>query len=48
MAQRERKERLSKAEWIALGGLRNTALYRKQSKGGAWRYYRSLGYGHSE
>ena len=45
--QRERKERLSKREWHALGGLKNSALYRKQSKGGTWRYYRSLGYGHA-
>lgn len=47
MAQRERKRRLTKAEWTAMGGLRNSALYRKQSKGGAWRYYLSLGYGHA-
>lgn len=43
--QRELKERLSKAQWNALGGLATPGLFRKQSKGGAWRYYRSLAYG---
>lgn len=45
MAQRERKVRLTKREWYALGGLAEPGLFRKQSKGGAWRYYRSLEYG---
>lgn len=40
--QRHMKERLTKAEWHKLGGPANGDLYRKQSKGGAWRYYRSL------
>lgn len=45
MAQRTRKERLSKAEWYELGGFANSALFRKQSKGGAWHYFRSLEFG---
>lgn len=40
--QRERKERITKREWYALGGLANSKLFRKQSRGGAWRYYRLL------
>lgn len=32
--------RISKREWIQLGGLRNSDLYRKQSKSGAWQYYK--------
>lgn len=42
MAQRIRKERLSKAEFHKLGGLANGNLWRTQSKGGAWRYWRTL------
>ena len=42
MAQKHRKKRLTKAEWQALGGLANGDLYRKQSKGGAWRYFLTL------
>lgn len=42
MAQRERKERITKKEWYALGGFANRDLFRKQSRGGAWRYYRVL------
>lgn len=45
MAQRERKERLTKEQWYSLGGLAVPGLFRKQSKGGAWRYYRSLAFG---
>lgn len=45
MAKRERYERLTKAQWYTLGGLAKPGLFRKQSKGGAWRYYRSLAYG---
>lgn len=40
--QKHRKKRLTKAEWQALGGLANGDLYRKQSKGGAWRYFLTL------
>lgn len=43
MAQRERKERITKKEWYVLGGFTNSDLFRKQSRGGAWRYYRALG-----
>lgn len=32
--------RITKAEWIALGGLKNTDLYRVQGRGGQWRYYK--------
>ncbi len=42
MAQRERKERISKEEFNRLGGLSNGDLFRVQKKGGAWRYFRSL------
>lgn len=31
--------RLSKAEWEAKGGLRNSALFRQADEGGAWEYY---------
>ena len=40
--QRERKERITKKEWYDRGGFANPALFRKQSRGGAWRYYRTL------
>lgn len=40
--QRERKERITNAEWYELGGFANSKLFRKQSRGGAWRYYRLL------
>lgn len=42
MAQRHRKEGLTKAEWRKLGDLANPDLFRVQSKGGAWRYFRTL------
>jgi hypothetical protein len=42
MAQRERKKRITKVEWYALGGFANPVLFRQQSRGGAWRYYRRL------
>ena len=38
--QRERKERITKKEFYELGGFANRDLFRKQSRGGAWRYYR--------
>lgn len=44
MAQRERKKRITKAEWYNRGGFANSTLFRKQSRGGAWRYYVSLDY----
>lgn len=37
MAQRVRKERITKVEWYALGGFANSELFRQQSRGGAWR-----------
>lgn len=40
--QRERKERITKVEFYRLGGFSNSDLFRKQSRGGAWRYYRTL------
>jgi hypothetical protein len=42
MCQRIRKEGLTKAEFRKLGGLSNPDLFRTQSKGGAWRYWRTL------
>lgn len=42
MAQRIRKERLTKVQYQALGGQANGDLWRTQSKGGAWRYWRTL------
>lgn len=42
MAQKIKKERLTKVEWYALGGLATVGLFRQQSRGGAWRYYRAL------
>jgi hypothetical protein len=33
--------RISKREWHALGGPANSYLYRKQGRGGPWRYYAS-------
>jgi hypothetical protein len=42
MAQPERKQRITKREWYDLGGFANSDLFRKQSRGGAWRYYRTL------
>lgn len=41
--QRERKERIRKDEFHAAGGFDNPSLFRLQSRGGAWRYYRKLG-----
>jgi hypothetical protein len=43
MAQKERKERLTKREWYELGGFANPDLFRRQKKGGAWQYFRVLG-----
>lgn len=42
MAQKIRKQRITKAEWYDLGGFANSALFRLQSRGGAWRYYINL------
>lgn len=39
MRQKIRKERITKREWYDRGGFANSALFRQQSKGGAWRYY---------
>lgn len=41
MAQKIRKERITKEEWYDLGGFANSDLFRIQSRG-AWRYYRVL------
>lgn len=40
--QRERKKRITKREWYNLGAFANRNLFRKQSRGGAWRYYIAL------
>lgn len=42
MAQKIRKERITKVEWYNRGGFANSALFRQQSRGGAWRYYVNL------
>jgi hypothetical protein len=42
MAQKTRKERITKAEWYDRGGFANPTLFRQQSRGGAWRYYVNL------
>ena len=42
MAQAERKKRITKAEFHASGGFDNSDLFRKQTRGGSWRYYRCL------
>lgn len=42
MAQKVRKERITKKEWYDRGGFANSALFRQQSRGGAWRYYVNL------
>lgn len=39
MCQKIRKERITKREFYDRGGFANSALFRKQSRGGAWRYY---------
>lgn len=44
MAQKVRKERITKDEFYKRGGFSNSALFRQQSRGGAWRYYVSLDY----
>jgi len=43
MTQKIRKERITKAEWYDLGGFEHPALFRQQSRGGAWRYYKRIG-----
>ena len=48
MAQRERKERITKRKFYDLGGFSNGELFRQQSRGGAWRYYRSPAFGVGE
>lgn len=45
MKQKIRKERITKVEWYARGGFENSALFRLQSRGGAWRYYVNLDHG---
>lgn len=42
MAQKTRKQKITKTEYARLGGMKNPALFREQSKGGAWRYFVSL------
>ena len=37
--QKQRKERITKEEFHKRGGFDNPALFRQQSRGGAWRYY---------
>lgn len=42
MSQKIRKKRITKVEFYRLGGFANSALFRLQSRGGAWRYYVNL------
>lgn len=42
MSQKIRKERITKVEFYARGGFANSALFRLQTRGGAWRYYANL------
>lgn len=42
MAQKVRKERITKAEFYRLGGFKNSGLFRLQTRGGSWRYYINL------
>jgi hypothetical protein len=42
MAQAERKERITKVEFQQLGGFDNPELFRLQTRGGSWRYYRRV------
>lgn len=42
MAQKIRKQRITKAEFRRLGGLKTPGLFREQKKGGSWKYYVSL------
>lgn len=42
MSQKIKKERITRREFYDLGGFSNSKLFRLQSRGGAWRYYRRL------
>lgn len=42
MKQKTPKERITKVEFYQLGGFSNPELFRLQSRGGAWRYYRKV------
>lgn len=42
MKQAIKKERIRKDEFYRLGGFSNSQLFRLQSRGGAWRYYRKV------
>jgi hypothetical protein len=42
MCQKVRKERITKVEFHELGGGGNPVLFKQQTRGGAWRYYRRL------
>lgn len=42
MAQKTRKERITKEEFYRLGGFANSDLFRLQTRGGSWRYYINL------
>lgn len=34
--------RITKRKWYALGGFRNSSLFRRANNRGAWRYYMRL------
>ncbi len=42
MAQKIRKERITKEEFYRRGGFSNPILFRLQTRGGSWRYYVNL------
>jgi hypothetical protein len=42
VAQKTRKQRITKVEWYERGAFANSSLFRQQSRGGAWRYYVNL------
>jgi hypothetical protein len=42
MAQKVRKERITKKEFYDRGGFANSSLFRLQTRGGSWRYYINL------
>jgi hypothetical protein len=42
MKQQTKKERITKEEFYRWGGFKNSELFRLQSRGGAWRYYRKV------
>ena len=40
MTRQTHSFRISKREWYRLGAFSNSALWRRQSKSGAWHYFK--------